>query len=219
MDNTQPGSAKSNLLIVDDDLSARQTMEAPLTQEGYEVRCAPNGQTALMFSQEDPPELILLDIRLPDMDGYEVCRRLKEDHRTQDIPVIFIIDLEDVADKIKGFEAGGVDYITKPFQTEEVLARVKTHLALRRLKGQVEAQNERLQQEIIRCKRAEEALERTHDELEEGRKTRKADLARANEQMAASEESLQERLKFETLLAEMSARFVNQPADQDRQRD
>jgi len=214
MDNTQPGSANGNLLIVDDDLSARQTMEAFLAQEGYEVRCAPNGQTALMFSQEDPPELILLDIRLPDVDGFEVCRRLKEAHRTQDIPVIFIIDLGDVADKIKGFEAGGVDYITKPFQTEEVLARVKTHLALRRLQGQVEAQNERLQQEIIRCKRAEEALERTRDGLEESVKTRKADLARANEQMAASEESFQERLKLETLLAEMSARFVSQPADQ-----
>jgi len=107
MDNTQPSSAKGNLLIVDDDLSARQTMEGLLAPEGYEGRCAPNGQTALTFSQEDPPELILLDIRLPDMDGYEVCRRLKEDHRTQDIPVIFIIGLEDGADKITGFEAGG----------------------------------------------------------------------------------------------------------------
>jgi CheY-like chemotaxis protein len=87
MDNTQPGSANGNLLIVDDDLSARQTMEDLLAQEGYEVRCAPNGQTALMFSQEDPPELILLDIRLPDVDGFEVCRRLKEAHRTQDISV------------------------------------------------------------------------------------------------------------------------------------
>ena len=214
MDNTQPGSANGNLLIVDDDLSARQTMEAFLAQEGYEVRCAPNGQTALMFSQEDPPELILLDIRLPDVDGFEVCRRLKEDHRTQDISVIFISGLDEVVDKIKGFAAGGVDYITKPFQTEEVLARVKTHLALRRLQGQVEAQNERLEQEIIRCKRAEEALERTRDGLEECLKTRKADLARANEQLVESEESLEERLKFETLLAEMSAHFINLPADQ-----
>ena len=214
MDNTQPGSANGNLLIVDDDLSARQTMEAFLAQEGYEVRCAPNGQTALMFSQEDPPELILLDIRLPDVDGFEVCRRLKEAHRTQDISVIFISGLDEVVDKIKGFAAGGVDYITKPFQTEEVLARVKTHLALRRLQGQVEAQNERLQQEIIRCKRAEEALERARDGLEECLKTRKADLARANEQLVESEESLEERLKFETLLAEMSAHFINLPADQ-----
>lgn len=214
MDNTQPGSANGNLLIVDDDLSARQTMEAFLAQEGYEVRCAPNGQTALMFSQEDPPELILLDIRLPDVDGFEVCRRLKEAHRTQDISVIFISGLDEVVDKIKGFAAGGVDYITKPFQTEEVLARVKTHLALRRLQGQVEAQNERLEQEIIRCKRAEEALERARDGLEECLKTRKADLARANEQLVESEESLEERLKFETLLAEMSAHFINLPADQ-----
>ena len=78
MDKREPQKAIGNLLIVEDDLSARQTMEAFLTREGYEVRCAPNGQTALMFAQEDPPELVLLDIRLPDMDGFEVCRRLKE---------------------------------------------------------------------------------------------------------------------------------------------
>ena len=77
MDSTEPKKVKGNLLVVDDDLSARQTMEAFLTREGYEVRCAPNGQTALMFAQEDPPELILLDIRLPDLDGFHACRRLK----------------------------------------------------------------------------------------------------------------------------------------------
>jgi DNA-binding response OmpR family regulator len=103
-----------------------------------------------MFSQEDPPELILLDIRLPDVDGCEVCRRLKEDHRTQGISVIFIRDHDEVADKIRGLAAGGLDYITKPFKTEEVLARVKTHLALRRLQGEVETQNEILEQESIR---------------------------------------------------------------------
>ena len=88
----------------------------------------PNGQTALMFASEDPPELILLDIRLPDMDGFQVCRRLKEDQKTGGIPVIFISALDEVVDKVKGFAAGGVDYITKPFQSEELLARVETHL-------------------------------------------------------------------------------------------
>lgn len=144
MDNMQPKSVKGSLLIVDDDLSARQTMEAFLTREGYEVRCAPNGQTALMFAREDPPELILLDIRLPDMDGFEVCRRLKED-KIDNIPVIFISALHELIDKVKGFEAGGVDYITKPFQAEEVLARVETHLTLKRLQRQVEAKNAQLE--------------------------------------------------------------------------
>ena len=117
MDNTESEKVKGNLLIVEDDLSARQTLEAFLTREGYEVRCAPNGQTALMFAREDPPELILLDIRLPDMDGFQVCRRLKED-RTDNIPVIFISGLDEVVDKVRGFAAGGVDYITKPFQAK-----------------------------------------------------------------------------------------------------
>jgi light-regulated signal transduction histidine kinase (bacteriophytochrome) len=102
--------------------------------------------------------LILLDIRLPDMDGFEVCRRLKENPQTGNIPVIFISGLEEVADKVKGFEAGGVDYITKSFQREELLARVETHLALRRLQKQIEAQNVQLQQEIAKSKSAEEAL-------------------------------------------------------------
>ena len=126
--------ARGNILVVDDDLNTRQTMDAFLSRQGYEVRCAPNGETALMFAYEDPPELILLDIRLPDLDGLQACRRLKEDQKTSAIPVIFISALEEVADKIKGFAAGGVDYISKPFQSEELLARVQTHLELKRAK-------------------------------------------------------------------------------------
>jgi signal transduction histidine kinase len=158
MDNSPPKRVKGNLLVVDDDLLARQTMDVFLTREGYKVRCAPNGETALMLAGEDSPELILLDIRLPDMDGFEVCRRLKKNPQTGNIPVIFISGLEEVADKVKGFEAGGVDYITKSFQREEVLARLETHLALRRLQKQFEAQNVQLQQEIAKSKSAEEAL-------------------------------------------------------------
>jgi signal transduction histidine kinase len=158
MDNSTAKRGKGNLLVVDDDRLARQTMDIFLTREGYKIRCAPNGEMALKLAGEDSPELILLDIRLPDMDGFEVCRRLKKDPQTANIPVIFISGLEDVADKVKGFEAGGVDYITKSFQREEVLARLETHLALRRLQKQIEAQNVRLQQEIAKSKSAEEAL-------------------------------------------------------------
>jgi formate hydrogenlyase transcriptional activator len=192
MDNARAEKAEGNLLVVDDDLLFRQTLEALLTGEGYEVRCAPSGGMALMFAGEDPPDLILLDIRLPDMDGFEVCRRLREDPRTGRIPVIFISGLDDVVDKVRGFAAGGVDYITKPFQGEDALVRVGLHLDL---------------------KRAKEALQRTNDELEDRVKTRTAALARTNEQLAASEASLEERLKFERLLAEISANFVNLPAD------
>jgi len=192
MDNDRPKKAGGNLLVVDDDLLLRQTLEALLSGEGYEVRCAPSGGMALMFAGEDPPELILLDIRLPDMDGFEVCRRLREDPRTGGVPVIFISGLDEVVDKVKGFAAGGVDYIAKPFQGEEVLVRVGLHLDLKRTK---------------------EALQRTNEELEERVKTRTADLARANKQLVVSEASLEERLKFEKLLAEISADFVNLPAD------
>ena len=136
MDNAQSKKAKGNLLVVDDELLLRQAMDAFLTREGYKIRCAPNGQMALTFAREDPPDLILLDIQLPDMDGFQVCRRLKGDPQTSNIPVIFISGLEEVADKIKGFEAGGVDYITKSFQRQELLARLETHLALRRLQKQ-----------------------------------------------------------------------------------
>jgi DNA-binding response OmpR family regulator len=214
MDSAQPKGIKGSLLVVDDDLSALQTMDAFLSRQGYEVRCARNGEMALMFAHEDPPELILLDIRLPDLDGFQVCRRLKEGQKTSDIPIIFISALDEVVDKVRGFGAGAVDYIAKPFQAEEVLARVETHIALRRLQRQVEVQNAQLQQDITERKQAQEALQRAHDELEERVKERTADLATANEQLVASEKALEERLKFETLLAEISARFVNLPVDQ-----
>ena len=116
MDNARQKKAEGNLLVVDDDLRFRQTLEALLTGEGYDVRCAASGGMALQFAVEEPPELILLDIRLPDMDGFEVCRRLHENPRTGHIPVIFISGLDEMVDKVKGFTAGGVDYITKPYQ-------------------------------------------------------------------------------------------------------
>jgi len=195
MDNIQPQNDGGSVLLVDDDLSALQTTEAFLVREGFEVRCALDGHTALMFAREDPPELILLDIRLPDMDGFQVCRHLKEDQETMDIPVIFISGMDEVVDKVKGFAAGGVDYITKPFQSEEMLARVGVHLTLRRLQKKVEAQNVQLEQDIIERKRAEEALQRSHDELEERVKERTLELATANEQLVASERALEERLR------------------------
>jgi DNA-binding NtrC family response regulator len=195
MDSIYPKRVKGELLIAEDDLSALETLENLLSREGYEVRGAQNGQTALLFAKEDPPELILLDIRLPDIEGFQVCRRLKEDPQTASIPVIFISGLDEVEDKVKGLAVGGVDYITKPFQGEELLARVETHLALRRLQQQSEAQNAQLQEEIAKAKRAEEALRKAHDELEERVKERTADLARANLELAASEKALEERLR------------------------
>lgn len=133
MDRPQAKTGNGNILIVDDDLSTRQTLSALLEGEGYEIRCAPSGQTALLFAGEEPPDLVLLDVRLPDVDGFEVCRQLKEDAGTHAVPVIFLTALEEAKGKVEGFAAGGADYIAKPFHAEEVVARIRTHVALYRL--------------------------------------------------------------------------------------
>ncbi|MGZ4999077.1 MAG: diguanylate cyclase [Methylomonas sp.] len=120
----------SNILIIDDDPNALKLLKDILTVEGHHVRPFNNGELALRSAEAEAPDLILLDIRMPGMDGFEVCRRLKENLRLTGIPVIFISAANDLEDKVRAFQAGGVDYITKPFQKEEVIARVKTHVML-----------------------------------------------------------------------------------------
>ena len=122
----------ASVLVVDDTIENLRLLSELLGEQGYEVRAVTNGRQALQAVEHDPPDLILLDINMPEMNGYEVCRRLKAQERSKDVPVIFLTALTDTADKVRAFDAGGVDYVTKPFQFEEVLARVKTHVALRR---------------------------------------------------------------------------------------
>lgn len=121
-----------NILIVDDTPAVLKLLKDILSAEDYKARPFNNGELALRSLKVEPPELILLDVRMPVMDGFEVCRRIKEDERLKDIPIIFISAATDTEDKVRAFQAGGVDYITKPFQKEEVLARVQTHVALYR---------------------------------------------------------------------------------------
>ncbi len=128
------------VLVVDDNPANLRLMVKVLRDGGYTVRVAPGGRLGLESVQARPPDLVLLDIRMPDMDGYEVCRRLKADPATGDIPVIFLSALREPADKVRGFAEGAVDYITKPFVTEEVLVRVQSHLALRASQQRLEAQ-------------------------------------------------------------------------------
>jgi signal transduction histidine kinase len=134
------------VLVVDDTVENLRLIASMLGQQGYEVRPVTNGRQALLAVERDPPDLILLDINMPDMNGYEVCARLKQDEKLKDVPVIFLTALSDVADKIRAFEAGGVDYITKPFRMEEVQARVRTHLALRRSARELEQSYARLRE-------------------------------------------------------------------------
>jgi PleD family two-component response regulator len=123
-------SANADILIVDDTPANLNVLSAILGKRGYRVRPAINGALALKAAQKAAPDLILLDVQMPGLDGYEVCRQLKADAQTRAIPVIFISALDDVLDKVEAFQVGGVDYITKPFQIEEVLARVENQLAL-----------------------------------------------------------------------------------------
>ncbi|MCF8129170.1 MAG: response regulator [Deltaproteobacteria bacterium] len=133
-----------NILVVDDTKENLRILADALGEEGYKVRPALSGRMALEAARKELPDLILLDILMPGMDGYEVCETLKADQALKDVPVIFISALNEVGDKMKGFSAGGVDYISKPFRTEEVLARVKTHLTLRHLQKDVEGKNTQL---------------------------------------------------------------------------
>ena len=136
-----------NILVVDDTPDNLRLLTDMLSERNYKVQMANNGAQALATSQKEPPDLILLDIMMPEMDGFEVCHHLKADERTQDIPVIFISGLDQVLDKMTAFSIGGVDYITKPFHMEEVLARVHAHLSLQDLQRQLQAQNEQLRQQ------------------------------------------------------------------------
>jgi len=149
---------REDILIVDDLPDNLRVLSTTLARQGYGVRCAKSGSMALMGIETFLPDLILLDIRMPEMDGYEVCRRIKANPKTQDIAVIFLSALDDVPDKVKAFQVGGADYITKPFETEEVLARVKHQLLIRRLQWQLMEQNQQLLQEICDRQQVEMAL-------------------------------------------------------------
>lgn len=126
------------ILAVDDTPASLRLLTDILASEGYTVRSAINGELAVSAAIAQPPELVLLDVTMPGMDGFEVCAQLKEHVQTRDVPVIFVSSLSDTHDKLKGFEFGAVDYVTKPFQREELLARVRTHLELHRLRYRLE---------------------------------------------------------------------------------
>lgn len=141
-------SGRDLILLVDDDPANRVLLRRILERRGYEVLEAPDGEGALALARERSPDLILLDVQLPGLDGYEVCRRLKADPRSAQLPVIFLSALGESGDKVRGFEAGGADYLGKPFHKEEVATRVATHLTLRRLRLELEERNQELEREL-----------------------------------------------------------------------
>jgi len=157
---------KYNILIVDDSRDNLRLLSGILVQEGYIVRPVLDGVLAISSAKTNPPDIILLDIMMPGMTGYEICERLKTDEELRDIPVIFISALNSVMDKVKAFSIGGVDYITKPFQPQEVLARIHTHLTIRQLQQALQQKNLLLEQEIRERTRIEEVMRKRNWELD-----------------------------------------------------
>ncbi|MBE9030976.1 EAL domain-containing protein [filamentous cyanobacterium LEGE 11480] len=185
-----PPNASPSILVVDDIPDNLRLLSTTLTQVGYNVRGAINGAIAMMSITMDAPDLILLDVTMPGMDGFEVCQQLKAAPETAEIPVIFISALGAVLDKVKAFEVGGSDYITKPFQIEEVLARVQAHVELSQLKQQLKHQNQRLQTMLALQQQAETQVLQLNQELEQRVLERTSQLQAANHRL---QQEMQER--------------------------
>jgi DNA-binding response OmpR family regulator len=158
---TEQPPIRGNIMIVDDNPANLKLLEDMLRQQGHEVHAFPRGRLALDAAARNPPDLILLDINMPEMNGFEVCERLKASGSGAGIPVIFLSALTETEDKVKAFRTGGVDYISKPFQFEEVIARVETHLKLYELQRALERQNEHLEETVAaRTRQLAEANQR-----------------------------------------------------------
>ncbi|MDM8541484.1 response regulator [Desulfococcaceae bacterium HSG9] len=199
----------TTVLIVDDEPRNLDVLHNYLRKSGFKVLVAINGEEALIRVRRTMPDLILLDVNLPGIDGFEVCRRIKALDASKDIPVIFITVEIDTVDKVKGLEIGAVDYITKPFQPEEVVARINKHLTISKLQQQLEERNDRLRQEIAERKRVEVAHTKTRINLqraEEGLQVYNEELQSQNEELHANNEEL---LAIQELLEESHQNYVN----------
>jgi diguanylate cyclase (GGDEF)-like protein len=151
-------NVKGDILIVDDNPVNLDLLSGMLLDRGYRVRVATNGRRAISAARSAIPDLVMLDINMPEMDGYEVCRQLKGEGATADVPIIFISALDNAIDKVKAFQTGGADYVTKPFQFEEVLARIEIQLKISRLQREMERKNEELRQSNLQLERANRML-------------------------------------------------------------
>jgi diguanylate cyclase (GGDEF)-like protein len=149
---------KGDILIVDDNPVNLDLLSGMLLDRGFRVRVATNGRRALSAAKSAIPDLVMLDINMPEMDGYEVCRQMKDDVLTRDVPVIFISALDNALDKVKAFSTGGADYVTKPFQFEEVLARIEIQLKISRLQKEMERKNAEMEHSNLQLERANRML-------------------------------------------------------------
>ena len=205
MTNPQPPvTFKGNIIIADDHLIDLQLLTRLLLKQGYQVRPVQDGGTAVTAAQMDPPDLMLIDVAMPKLSGYDVCVQLKADLRTCNVPIIFLSASNEAFDKLKAFSHGGVDYITKPFQSKEVLARVEMHLAHRRAQQELEEKNRQLEHEIAKRAEAEALLQTANAVLEQRVETRTAELMRAN---SILRQEIDERIQVEQTLSTTVKRF------------
>ena len=195
------------ILIVDDNPTNLGVLFDFLANSGYQVYVAEDGEDAIAQAEYALPDLILLDVLMPGMDGFETCQHLKAKESTKDIPVIFMTALSETVDKLRGLSLGAVDYITKPLQHEEVLARIKIHLSIRNLTKRLQEQNVHLEQEIQERTKAENALLKLTSELEERVAERTAALEQSNQLL---QQEIQERICTEQALQESEARYREQ---------
>ncbi|MFB2838998.1 response regulator [Floridanema evergladense] len=158
MNKNSKTNYKANILVVDDTPDNLRLLVGMLTENGYKVRPVMDGELALTGAKAMLPDLILLDINMPTMNGYEVCKKLKESELTREVPVIFLSALDEALDKVKAFQVGGIDYVTKPFQVEEILARVETHLAIRQLQKNLTTKNQELELTVQQLQNTQEQL-------------------------------------------------------------
>jgi two-component system, NtrC family, sensor kinase len=206
----QENQEQENILVIDDKPDNLRLLSNILARENYKVRKVLSGRLAIDAAQIDPPDLILLDIMMPILNGYQVCEAFKAHPKTCDIPVIFLSALDAVEDKVKAFAVGGVDFITKPFQQQEVLARVKIHLQICRLNRALQAQNKQLQQEIAQRQAIAAELQATLQELQatQTQIILKEKLASLGAMMAGIAHELRNPLNFVNNYAESSVELL-----------
>ena len=210
-------TVSQNILIVDDNPNNLQVLSETLTRAGFQIAVAIDGESAIEQIHYHPPELILLDVMMSGIDGYQTCHRLKANPKTRDIPIIFMTALSDTEHKVKGFALGAVDYITKPFQREEVLARVRVQLQLRNLSHTLEDQNRMLKQEIRQREKVEFSLLELNQELEKRVEERTFKLSRTLKQLRTTQnELLAQKNELEIRVKERTAELAKSMKEAER---